>query len=347
MHRLRRFQKDAVDMAIEMANGSGNRNILAEITPGGGKSALPQIFGHYLKKANKIDKIMWVVPRLSLKRQGADSFVQGGEYSMRNIIGHELAACAGDNSAFPSNGNQAYTITYQGLSANLAPHLKELDESRFLIVLDEAHHVTNGRASGESVSEHAITPLIEHRNANYLLIMTGTAERHDANKMAFIPYKKDAGSWVIDEENPEWSFMHYKRSEAIEDGAKLPITFQTVDAAGEYIDKTGELIEFETLRDEINHDVNSQYKLAKALDTDYALSMIERGVKEYKRHLEFNKRSQLIIIAASQAYARKYKEYIDDNYSFNTALAISGNPESQEIITLFRQTWDKAKQKAL
>ena len=48
-------------------------DILAAVTPGGGKSLLPVIAAARLIEANKVERICWVVPRDSLRLQ-AEAF---------------------------------------------------------------------------------------------------------------------------------------------------------------------------------------------------------------------------------------------------------------------------------
>src|SRR5688500_9120194 len=60
--------------------------ILVSVTPGGGKSALPQILAGELIPT-VVDKIAWIVPRESLQRQAEECFVSERN---RDLYGHRL-----------------------------------------------------------------------------------------------------------------------------------------------------------------------------------------------------------------------------------------------------------------
>ncbi len=55
--------------AIGRGNLDGARDILAAVTPGGGKSLLPVIAAAQLIAAGTIERVVWVVPRDSLRLQ--------------------------------------------------------------------------------------------------------------------------------------------------------------------------------------------------------------------------------------------------------------------------------------
>src|SRR5262245_38195793 len=68
--QLRSHQRlvDRIMRAIA-ANETDVRDVLAAVTPGGGKSFLPVIAANRLIGAGIIERIVWIVPRESLKYQ--------------------------------------------------------------------------------------------------------------------------------------------------------------------------------------------------------------------------------------------------------------------------------------
>ena len=52
------------------------RDILAAVTPGGGKSLLPVLAASRLIGAGMVDRVCWVVPRDSLRLQAEGTFAQ-------------------------------------------------------------------------------------------------------------------------------------------------------------------------------------------------------------------------------------------------------------------------------
>ncbi len=73
---LRAHQQALAGLVAAMARGeaTGVTDILAAVTPGGGKSLLPVIAAARLIEAHKVERICWVVPRDSLRLQAEEAF---------------------------------------------------------------------------------------------------------------------------------------------------------------------------------------------------------------------------------------------------------------------------------
>ena len=63
------------------------RDILAAVTPGGGKSLLPVIAAARLIQAGIAERVCWIVPRDSLRLQAEEAFV---DPHWRTTLGHDL-----------------------------------------------------------------------------------------------------------------------------------------------------------------------------------------------------------------------------------------------------------------
>ena len=151
------------------------------MTPGGGKSLLPILALKRLKDAGLVDKLCWVVPRSSLQAQGAEDFI---DPSFRTALGHGLRINEATNAADPSRGTDGYATTYQAISQDSAGiNATEFQRARYLLVLDEVHHVKDG-----GTTHRALIPL--HDGAAFVIYMTGTMARHDQKKIAFLNYKE-------------------------------------------------------------------------------------------------------------------------------------------------------------
>ena len=114
------------------------RDILAAVTPGGGKSLLPVIAAHTLIGAGLVERVCWVVPRDSLRLQAEEAFADS---TWRQAFGHALSVRAADNAPDPCRGLAGYVTTYQGVAAAPDLHLREFTRHRTLLVLDEIHHL--------------------------------------------------------------------------------------------------------------------------------------------------------------------------------------------------------------
>src|SRR4051794_30177157 len=135
---LRSHQRQLACVVEAIASGqTDGRDILAAVTPGGGKSLLPVIAAARLVAAGIVDRICWVVPRDSLRLQAEEAFA---DPAWRAALGHGLSVRAADNAPDPSRGLAGYVTTYQGIAAAPDLHLGELRRHPTLLVVDEIHH---------------------------------------------------------------------------------------------------------------------------------------------------------------------------------------------------------------
>jgi len=120
------------------ANETEVRDVLAAVTPGGGKSLLPVIAANRLIGAGITERVVWIVPRETLKYQAEEAFADA---SWRNTLRHALSVRAADNTPNPSRELAGYVTTYQAVAAAPDLHLAEFQRHRTLLVVDELHHL--------------------------------------------------------------------------------------------------------------------------------------------------------------------------------------------------------------
>lgn len=333
---LRRHQLEALALAKRQAEGNAPSQTLIEATPGAGKSALPSLFLHTLRERFPELKMMWIVPRKSLQAQGVDSTNDTGPFSMKTVLGTDLNICEGGNVSGVGKGCDGYTVTYQSINRGVQYHLEALDEAPYAIFLDECHHIkenVNLDSRGEDAGAEIIAKLLEHPNCKFAYFMTGTAERHDQHRLAFIPYCSDGEE--IDTTHPEWNFIRYTRADAIAEGAKLPLTFEVLDASGECAIE-GCTHTFATLRGE-HPSLPANKRLRTAIESDFAYELIDRGMQILEAQRRGNPNAQMIVIAGRQHSAKNYLDFISDNYAAHPLLATSNEASAQNNIIRFRQ----------
>ena len=84
------------------------------------------------------DKICWVVPRVTLGVQAEQVFVNK---RMHNLFPHTRSMRHATNSYDPSRGTDGYITTYQAVAAEPRLHQYEFERHRYILFLDEPHHV--------------------------------------------------------------------------------------------------------------------------------------------------------------------------------------------------------------
>src|SRR5689334_3353002 len=160
-----RSHQDLVDRIMQAiaARETDVRDVLAAVTPGGGKSLLPVLAACRLLGAGVVERVIWVVPRESLKYQAEEAFA---DPAWRAALGHILAVRAAANEADPSRGLAGYVTTYQAVAAAPALHLAECQRHRTLLVVDELHHLPalydlDPKSVEEAAWSRALLPMLE------------------------------------------------------------------------------------------------------------------------------------------------------------------------------------------
>ena len=197
---LRSHQRQLAGVIEAIASGRTDaRDILAAVTPGGGKSLLPVIAAARLVASGwSSGSAGWCRathcacrPRRPLPiRRGARRSAIPGAAGGRQYARTRAAGLAG------------YITTYQGIAAAPDLHLREFRRHRTLLVIDEVHHlpalaeidpetasqISEAGEDPASAWSRAILPLLEC--AAVRLLLSGTLERADGRGILWLPYRK-------------------------------------------------------------------------------------------------------------------------------------------------------------
>ncbi|NPD68201.1 DEAD/DEAH box helicase family protein (plasmid) [Lichenicola cladoniae] len=362
---LRTHQQRLANLVAAMAAGETTaRDILAAVTPGGGKSLLPVIAAARLIEAGLIERVCWIVPRDSLRLQAEEAFT---DPVWRSVLGHRLSVRAADNTADPSRGLAGYITTYQGVAAAPDLHLREMRRYRTLLVVDEVHHLpaladtdpdAAARAAGTdeeqaSAWSQAILPLLEC--ATVRLLLSGTLERADGKAILWLPYRKGvkARTREIELDAPGWAVIGYSRAQALLERAVLPVTFGALDGEARWRDEDDTEIGPHRLAN-LHPDETTRPALFTALRTGFAETLLHeafiairdvRARRRQERDLQPGAAARglgkLLVVAPDQAMAKHYlgviRRWIPAAQAEETAqLATSDTPRAHQILASFR-----------
>ncbi len=232
--------------AVASGQASDVTDVLAAVTPGGGKSLLPVIAAGALLAAGIVDRVCWVVPRDSLRQQAEEAFA---DPAWRTTLGHAVCVRAADNAPDPCRGLQGYVTTYQSIAAAPELHLAEFRRHRMLLVVDEVHHlpalsdmapdpIADPAAAEIAVGwSRALLPLLE--TARLRLLLSGTLQRADGRSILWLPYRSGprAKTREVDLGAPGWAVVGYSRAQALLERAVLPVVFGAVDGEASWLDE--------------------------------------------------------------------------------------------------------------
>ncbi len=278
------------------SNGQNARSIICSITPGGGKSLLPLIAAHNLI-GPVADRLCWVVPRRSLQQQAEAEFLK---MHARRLIGHDHAIRRSTNEADPCRGLSGLATTYQAIGSGNAHLIREFRQHRYILVLDEPHHVEEGGAW-----EAALAPLVER--AAITVFMSGTLERGNAKRIAFLPYRRVKEYEVVDlGEDSGAKTIRYSRREALEEKAILPIHFELMDGTADWIGRDGETYS-RTLSSAAKDTAEALYT---ALKTQFAQHLLDACTAHWENYRLTHPRSKLLVVTANIEEAKKYVEHL-------------------------------------
>ena len=343
---LRSHQQEMLVLAERIAAGADDvRDILADVTPGGGKSMLPVICAARLLGPDRpIRQILWIVPRDNLRAQAEEAFL---DPRWRRFLGHALTIRAAGNEADPARGLAGWCTTYQAIAANPAPHLAAVKAKPTLVVVDEAHHLPEDPWNEHGAWTKAVAPILAA--ARLRLFMTGTLLRDDRRRILGLPVDLFGR---IDHRRPGFAAISYGRRKALEERAILPVCFTRADAAARWIALDGKAREVETL---VGAGDDTRPALFSALRTQYAAALLESAVRLCGRIRMQRRRDRgldphaiapglgkLLVAAPDQRTARRYAALLERwlppqaATGSRVALAISDEPSSLDALQRFR-----------
>lgn len=335
MMELYRHQDESRNLCDKVVAAlSPVRKLILEITPGAGKSLHPVIWGSQLIGAGLADAICWVTPRQSLQEQAERVFINK---EFRNLLGHNLNIRQSTNEYDPCRGLAGYTTTYTAIGTDGKPvtglqlNLKEFRTKRYILVLDEPHHLWD-----DGMWRKAVDPLVAE--AKYLILMSGTFARHDTEKIANLPYRQlPNGLWTPDWENlPSDTFaIRYGLRDALEEHVIIPIHFYEIDGKTEWIETDGQVGVaggFGGLSDELTRKA-----LYTALNTDYARDLLDACYGHWRDHKrKFNNRSKLLVVAPSIRQAELYLKILE-SWGGHGSARIATSKDSKDALEAIRQ----------
>ncbi|MDA0710911.1 MAG: DEAD/DEAH box helicase family protein [bacterium] len=317
--KLRKHQAEFLDVCTDIRLDRAITKVIVSATPGGGKSLIPVIAAAKLLPA-VADKICWIVPRLALQEQGERAFM---DPFFREQLGHKHQLRASANEQNPGRGCSGYVTTYQAVSQNPQLHAQEFTKNKYILVLDEPHHV-----EAEGVWHLALRPLVER--AAVSILMSGTFERSSGNRIAFMPYSESvAGAEPDLFDGPDTRVIEYSRADALRDRAIIPMHFQYVDGRARWIGRDGQEHEIESLA-EAGREANAA--IFTALHTDYAYQLLSSCIDHWRHYKTFNPRSKMLVVAPSIEKAKDYAlKLIEMGVSCEVATSDEGQKAEKAI----------------
>jgi superfamily II DNA or RNA helicase len=310
--------------------------------------------------AGTVDRICWVVPRDSLRLQAEEAFA---DPAWREALEHGLSVRAGENAPDPCRGLAGYVTTYQAVAAAPSLHLAELRRHRYLLVVDEAHHLPalsdiapdplTATPMDDAVGwSRALVPLLE--TARLRLLLSGTLERADGRGILWLPYRRGPRSATreVDLDAPGWAVIGYSRRQALADRAVLPVLFGALDGEATWLDEDRVPVGPHRLFSHWPVET-TRPALFTALRTGFATNLLReafqatrtiRAMRRKARGLASDAAARglgkLLVVAPDQTTARDYLEmlrrWVPARQADTIRLATSGERDAHEVLAAYR-----------
>ena len=208
------------------------------------------------------------------------------------------------NQEHPTRGCAAYVTTYQALAADTRKvNAREFRRKRYLLVLDEPHHLEEG-----GVWHEAIQPLYDR--AVLRVLMSGTFERGEGTAIAFLPYATtDRGNRIDWDSTESRAVIRYTLADALREQACIDLTVHYANCQATWLDAQGAEHHVESLA---QAGKQSAAALLTALKTEAALELLCTGVKDWQMHRTTHPRSKLLVVAANIEQAQKYTAWLQE-----------------------------------
>ena len=313
---LRKHQIDTDQVIDQIISGAPIRDIYCQVTPGGGKSLIPIIAGKLIT-AGLADKLMWIAPRLSLTDQAEREFINP---VFREMFKHSLNIRTSTNENNPCRGLSGFTTTYNaaGIDDGLLQH--EFQRYRYILIMDEFHHIQD-----QSLWHQKIAPIYDL--AAYRVMMTGTLERGDNTKIAFVPYKFHGKvSIPFLQDGPDTAVIRYTRTDALAERAIIPLTFHLSDASAEwsYRGKKTKVASIDKMPEK-----DAEKALYTVLKTEFADHLLDQGISHWKSHKINFPTSKCVVVTTNIEEAKRHiKTLQKKSLSLRCDIATSDDSES-------------------
>jgi len=291
---LRKHQVELSKIISGIIGGSKIRTVYCHCTPGSGKSILPIIAGKLIT-AGLADKMIWIAPRLSLIDQAEREFVNP---YFRELLNHRLLIRSSTNENNPCRGLHGFATTYNAVGMDDGALQYELQRYRYILILDEFHHVQE-----DSLWHKKIQPLFDM--AAFRVLMTGTVERGDGTRIAFMPYRGN-GSGLVPNllDTGDTSVIFYGREDALGERAIIPLSFHLSDARAEWQERTGRRRSITSI-DTMNESLASK-AIYTALRTEFAEELLESGLAHWQEHRRRVPGAKCLVVTSNIEEAKRH-----------------------------------------
>lgn len=303
--QLRPWQEEALAKFL-----NNTSNFLAVATPGAGKTTFALAAAQALIDRGEISRIIVVVPTAHLRKQWAGAAARLGvqlDYEYANGIGSIAKDYDGTVVTYATVASQP--LLWRRLATQLPT----------LVILDEVHHAGDAEhlSWGRSLPE-AFDPAARR------LLLSGTPFRSDRQRIPFVAYD---GTECAPSYNYDYGM-------ALEDGTVVrPMSFPVLDGDMQW--RAASVLSSARLSDATEEDRARALTAAYDSDGDWIASALRHADQDLTYARDDMPDAAGLVVASSQAHARKYAELLRQITGEPAVVAVSDDPEASKAIERF------------
>ncbi|GAC1485086.1 MAG: DEAD/DEAH box helicase [Solirubrobacteraceae bacterium] len=301
---LRAWQQAALDSLQSWAGGP----FLISAAPGAGKTRPALELARRRLQAREVSRVAVLCPTTPLTRQWAAAGERAGLHLVPDA-----------RSARPPSDFQGFAVTYARIAGDPARWASGVS-SRTLVIADEAHHLGEDLAWGQSFAR-------AFRASSRWLLLSGTPFRSDATPIPGVRY--DASGYA----EPDVS---YDYAEAVRDGVCRPVGFITYDGTLSW--RSGEdTIEssFEQVRS--GREASRRYRTAISTELPDGLARIigEAHAKLSELRAAEHPGAGGLVVAADGAHARRLAKLLHERTGRSPVVVLHSDAQAARKLALF------------
>lgn len=316
---------------IVAGNFEGN-SLTADITPGGGKTGSATLLANRLLDGGKVDRVLWVVPRLSLAEQIREAFANG----FGSCKGRELESVDGRDGIFcPSLPNTPAMVgaitTYQHIAhgQNNQRFVRAMQDHRTLVIFDEVQFLNDDSLGDPEMCRGWYSRHQPVRNAAaFALVMSGTLWRTDNRRIPFVEYQRGTDGLYY-----PLAHIHYDLRTAVAERAILPTEWQNLNGVVEYVHNGLPQIHDLLADDDDEESRKVRTFLARSATVHQLLDNAVDHWQKFRRTYQ----SRMIVMADDIASARQWRKYLEEHHGIPCTLATSKEEAAGTKLRQFRE----------
>jgi superfamily II DNA or RNA helicase len=315
------------DIARKIVAGNWpSRKVVADVTPGGGKTRMAMILGKSLLEAGMVNSVVHVVPRSLLRTQVEIDWQESGS-------GNLLVASDNRSPLYVAERKLGGVVvgavcTYHQIRSALPVYADWFRSRRCLMICDEA-----GLLEDNDMKSWGPNAVELHELAAFTLVMSGSFFRNrKTQKVALVDYERRSDGLEYAKAD-----IAYSLAQAIAEHSVKPMEFIRLDASVKYgLGTRDGSSEIEAVLSEAENEDES-----RALRTFLDLAstwqpLVDAALNHWVDWRRDVYPSRMIVVAKSQVHAAQIVEYIRKKHELEAVQATSDQEDAHEVIETFR-----------